>query len=67
MADSDAYSAFLADSVKMEADALGAEPGFDPASLEAVAAAAANHIETGGGATHADSLQVGGGDGSTLF
>ncbi|KAJ4944963.1 hypothetical protein JOQ06_013502, partial [Pogonophryne albipinna] len=70
MADSDAYSAFLADSVKMEADALGAEPGFDPASLEAVAAAAAaaaNHIGTGGGATQADSLQVGGGDGSTLF
>ncbi|KAF3852858.1 hypothetical protein F7725_006213 [Dissostichus mawsoni] len=70
MADSDAYSAFLADSVKMEADALGAEPGFDPASLEAVAAAAAaaaNHIEAGGGATQADSLQVGGGDGSTLF
>ena len=70
MADSDAYSAFLADSVKMEADALGAEPGFDPASLEAVAAAAAaaaNHIGAGGGATQADSLQVGGGDGSTLF
>uniref|UniRef100_A0A669C063 Nucleus accumbens associated 1 n=1 Tax=Oreochromis niloticus TaxID=8128 RepID=A0A669C063_ORENI len=41
MADSDAYSAFLADSVKMEADALGTEQGFDPASLEAVAAAAA--------------------------
>uniref|UniRef100_A0A3B4X4F0 Nucleus accumbens associated 1 n=1 Tax=Seriola lalandi dorsalis TaxID=1841481 RepID=A0A3B4X4F0_SERLL len=34
MADSDAYSAFLADSVKMEADALGADQGFDPASLE---------------------------------
>ncbi|KAM7394675.1 hypothetical protein PAMP_021461 [Pampus punctatissimus] len=35
MADSDAYSAFLADSVKMEADVLGAEQGFDHASLEA--------------------------------
>ncbi|XP_063740440.1 nucleus accumbens-associated protein 1 isoform X2 [Eleginops maclovinus] len=69
MADSDAYSAFLADSVKMEADALGAEQGFDPASLEAVAAAAAaaNHNEVGGGAPQADSLQVAGGDGSTLF
>ncbi|XP_070779760.1 nucleus accumbens-associated protein 1 [Enoplosus armatus] len=67
MADSDAYSAFLADSVKMEADALGAEQGFDPASLEAVAAAAAaatNNNEVGGGATPADALH---GDGSTLF
>ncbi|KAF1394647.1 hypothetical protein PFLUV_G00003240 [Perca fluviatilis] len=70
MADSDAYSAFLADSVKMEADALGAEQGFDPASLEAVAAAAAaaaNHNEAGGGATQADALHGAGGDGSTLF
>ncbi|XP_034043249.1 nucleus accumbens-associated protein 1 [Thalassophryne amazonica] len=67
MADSDAYSAFLADSVKMEADALGAEQGFDPASLEAVAAAAANSNDAGGGATPADTLQGAGGDGSTLF
>lgn len=70
MADSDAYSAFLADSVKMEADALGAEQGFDPASLEAVAAAAAaaaNSNEAGGGATQTDTLQGAGGDGSTLF
>lgn len=68
MADSDAYSAFLADSVKMEADALGAEQGFDPASLEAVAAAAAaNHSEAGGGATQADTLHGAAGDGSTLF
>lgn len=70
MADSDAYSAFLADSVKMEADGLGAEQGFDPASLEAVAAvaaAAANNNEAGGGAVQADTLQGVGGDGSTLF
>uniref|UniRef100_UPI003AABE861 nucleus accumbens-associated protein 1 n=1 Tax=Centroberyx gerrardi TaxID=166262 RepID=UPI003AABE861 len=68
MAEGDAYSAFLADSVKMEADALGAEQGFDPASLEAVAAAAAaNNNEAGGGATQADALQGAGGDGSTLF
>ncbi|CAJ1052917.1 nucleus accumbens-associated protein 1 isoform X2 [Xyrichtys novacula] len=70
MADSDAYSAFLADSVKMEADGLGAEQGFDPASLEAVAAAAAaatNNNEAGGGAAQADTLQGAGGDGSTLF
>lgn len=65
MADSDAYSAFLADSVKMEADALGAEQGFDPASLEAVAAGG-NSNEVGG-ATPADALQGAGGDGSTLF
>lgn len=68
MADSDAYSAFLADSVKLEADALSAEQGFDPASLEAVAAAAAaNTSEVGGGATPADALQGTGGDSSTLF
>lgn len=68
MADSDAYSAFLADSVKMEADALGAEQGFDPASLEAVSAAAStNNIEAGSGATPADALHGAGGDGSTLF
>ncbi|XP_029705994.1 nucleus accumbens-associated protein 1 isoform X2 [Takifugu rubripes] len=67
MADSDAYSAFLADSVKMEADALGAEQGFDPTSLEAVAEAAANNGEARGGATPADALQSVGADGSTLF
>ncbi|KAF7655709.1 hypothetical protein LDENG_00051870 [Lucifuga dentata] len=68
MADSDAYSAFLADSVKMEADGLGTEQGFDPASLEAVAtAAAANNADAGGAATAADALQTAGGDGSTLF
>ncbi|XP_024914220.1 nucleus accumbens-associated protein 1 isoform X3 [Cynoglossus semilaevis] len=66
MADSEAYSAFLADSVKIEADALGAEQGFDPTSLDAVAAAA-NGNEVGGGATPADALQGVGGDSSTLF
>ncbi|XP_061626665.1 nucleus accumbens-associated protein 1 isoform X2 [Phyllopteryx taeniolatus] len=63
MADSDAYSTFLADNVKMEADGLGGEQGFDAASLE---------VATGGnegGATATDALQDGGGggDGSTLF
>lgn len=67
MADSDAYSAFLADSVKMEADALGAEQGFDPTSLEAVAEAATNGNEVRGGATPGEALQGVGGDGSTLF
>ncbi|KAM4594255.1 nucleus accumbens-associated protein 1 [Fundulus diaphanus] len=63
MADSDAYSAFLADSVKMEADALGVEQGFDPASLEAVA----NNSEPSSGTMPADAMQGAGGDGSTLF
>uniref|UniRef100_A0A667WW77 Nucleus accumbens associated 1 n=1 Tax=Myripristis murdjan TaxID=586833 RepID=A0A667WW77_9TELE len=69
MAEGDAYSAFLADSVKMEADALGAEQGFDPASLEAAAAVAGagNSNDAGGGATPADALQGAGGDSSTLF
>uniref|UniRef100_A0A3B3IJD2 Nucleus accumbens associated 1 n=1 Tax=Oryzias latipes TaxID=8090 RepID=A0A3B3IJD2_ORYLA len=44
MADSDAYSAFLADSVKMEAEVLGAEQGFDPASLEAEEGAGAQAL-----------------------
>lgn len=66
MADSDAYSAFLADSVKLEAEALAAEQGFDPASLEAVAAAT-NNNEAGGRATPSDTLQGTGGDSSTLF
>ncbi|CAG04099.1 unnamed protein product, partial [Tetraodon nigroviridis] len=35
MAESDAYNTFLPDGIKMEDDALGAEPAFDPASLEA--------------------------------
>lgn len=68
MADSDAYSAFLADSVKIEADALGVEQGFDPASLEAVTTApTASSNESGGGAMTADTIQGAGGDGSTLF
>ncbi|XP_038146555.1 nucleus accumbens-associated protein 1 isoform X2 [Cyprinodon tularosa] len=66
MADSDAYSAFLADSVKMEADALGVEQGFDPASLEAVAAAA-NNNEASSGTLQVDAMPGAGGDGSTLF
>ncbi|XP_015229510.1 PREDICTED: nucleus accumbens-associated protein 1-like isoform X2 [Cyprinodon variegatus] len=66
MADSDAYSAFLADSVKMEADALGVEQGFDPASLEAVAAAA-NNSEASSGTLQVDAMPGAGGDGSTLF
>ncbi|XP_013877518.1 nucleus accumbens-associated protein 1 [Austrofundulus limnaeus] len=68
MADSDAYSAFLADSVKMEAEALGVEQGFDPASLDAVTTApAASNGDAGGGAMTADTIQGVGGDGSTLF
>lgn len=64
MADSDAYSSFLADNVKMEADGLGAEQGFDPASLEVAAAANTNEV---GGAGAVEGLQGAGGDASTLF
>ncbi|XP_049576574.1 nucleus accumbens-associated protein 1 isoform X2 [Syngnathus scovelli] len=65
MADSDAYSTFLADNVKMDADGLGGEQGFDGASMEAA---------TGGddsGATSGEALQdsggAGGDDGGALF
>lgn len=66
MAEGDAYSAFLqSDAVKMEADALGAEHGFDPNSLAEEAAAAAN---SDAGPSSGEGLQgVVGGDGSTLF
>lgn len=48
MAESDAYSAFLPESVKTEDDGLvGAEPGFDPASLEP-SAGAGSGLESGG-------------------
>ncbi|XP_041738134.2 nucleus accumbens-associated protein 1-like [Coregonus clupeaformis] len=56
MAEGDAYSAFLPDA-KMEADALGAEPSFEPNSLEGA--------ETGG--SSGESLQGVGSDGGTLF
>uniref|UniRef100_A0A8C7ING3 Nucleus accumbens associated 1 n=1 Tax=Oncorhynchus kisutch TaxID=8019 RepID=A0A8C7ING3_ONCKI len=56
MAEGDAYSAFLPDA-KMEADALGAEPTFEPNSLEGA--------ETGG--SSGESLQGVGSDGGTLF
>lgn len=56
MAEGDAYSAFLPDA-KMEADALGAEPGFEPNSLEGA--------ETG--VSSGESLQGVGSDGGTLF
>ncbi|XP_037400541.1 nucleus accumbens-associated protein 1 isoform X2 [Pygocentrus nattereri] len=59
MAESDAYANFLPDSIKMEADALGAEPGFEPADLEGGAS------ETGG--STGESLQGVGGDGGALF
>ncbi|XP_072550343.1 nucleus accumbens associated 1, BEN and BTB (POZ) domain containing a isoform X1 [Salminus brasiliensis] len=59
MAESDAYASFLPDSIKMEADALGAEQGFEPADLEG------GTPETGGSA--GESLQGVGGDGSALF
>ncbi|KAL1005724.1 hypothetical protein UPYG_G00063180 [Umbra pygmaea] len=64
MAEGDAYSAFLqSDAVKLEADALGAEHGFDPASLAEAAGA-----NSDAGTSAGEGLQsVVGGDGSTLF
>uniref|UniRef100_A0A672YIQ7 Nucleus accumbens associated 1, BEN and BTB (POZ) domain containing a n=1 Tax=Sphaeramia orbicularis TaxID=375764 RepID=A0A672YIQ7_9TELE len=60
MAESDAYTAFLPDGVKTEEDTLGADPAFDPASLEAGAG-----MESGG--SSGESLPGVGGDGGPLF
>ncbi|XP_061159067.1 nucleus accumbens associated 1, BEN and BTB (POZ) domain containing a isoform X1 [Syngnathus typhle] len=60
IAESDAYSAFLSDGVKAEDDTLGAEPAFDPASLEASAGA-----ESGG--SSGESLPGVSGDVGALF
>lgn len=62
MAESDAYTAFLPDGVKMEDDTLGADPAFDPASLEAAGGAG---MESGG--SSGESLPGVGGDGGALF
>lgn len=64
MADTDAYSAFLSDSVKMEADALGPDPAFDPTPLDVANSGAEVAV---GGASQSDGLQGATGDGSTLF
>lgn len=64
MAESDAYSTFLPDGIKMEDDALGSEPAFDPASLEAGGGGGAC-MESGG--SSGDSLAGVGGDGGQLF
>ncbi|KAM9843015.1 nucleus accumbens associated 1, BEN and BTB (POZ) domain containing a isoform 2-T2 [Aulostomus maculatus] len=62
MAESDAYTAFLSDGVKTEEDTLGADPAFDPASLEAPGGAG---IESGG--SSGESLPGVGGDVGPLF
>ncbi|XP_061566911.1 nucleus accumbens associated 1, BEN and BTB (POZ) domain containing a isoform X2 [Cololabis saira] len=62
MAESDAYSAFLPDGVKTEDDTLGADPGFDPTSLEATGGAS---MESGG--SSGESLPSVSGDGGSLF
>ncbi|KAI4822782.1 hypothetical protein KUCAC02_008310 [Chaenocephalus aceratus] len=61
MAESDAYTAFLPDGVKME-DTLGADPAFDPTSLEAAGGAG---MESGG--SSGESLPGVGGEGGALF
>lgn len=60
MAEGDAYANFLPDSIKMEADGMGAEPTFETASLEG-----GTTVETGG--STGESLQGVGGDSGTLF
>lgn len=62
MAESDSYSTFLSDGIKMEDDALGAEPTFDPTALEAGGGAC---MESGG--SSGESLAGVGGDGGQLF
>ncbi|XP_034749856.1 nucleus accumbens-associated protein 1 isoform X1 [Etheostoma cragini] len=62
MAESDAYTAYLPDGVKMEDDTLGADPSFDSASLEAAGGAG---MESGG--SSGESLPGVGGDGGPLF
>ncbi|XP_051995280.1 nucleus accumbens-associated protein 1-like isoform X2 [Xyrauchen texanus] len=58
MAEGDAYANFLPDSIKMEADGLGAEPNFETATLEG------GTVDTGG--SSGESLQGVAGE-STLF
>lgn len=72
MAESDAYSTFLPDGIKMEDDALGAEPTFDPASLDAPGTGGGGGggggsacMESGGSSS--ESLAGVGGDGGGLF
>ncbi|XP_061892511.1 nucleus accumbens associated 1, BEN and BTB (POZ) domain containing a isoform X1 [Entelurus aequoreus] len=62
IAESDAYSAFLSDGVKAEDDALGADPTFDPASLEAPGGGG---VESGG--SSGESLAGVSGDVGALF
>ncbi|XP_078124870.1 nucleus accumbens associated 1, BEN and BTB (POZ) domain containing a isoform X2 [Sander vitreus] len=62
MAESDAYTAYLPDGVKMEDDTLGADPAFDSASVEAAGGAG---MESGG--SSGESLPGVGGDGGPLF
>ncbi|MEQ2194280.1 hypothetical protein XENOCAPTIV_026639 [Xenoophorus captivus] len=62
MAESDAYSSFLPDGVKTEEDTLGADQGFEPASLETTGSAG---MESGG--SSGESLPGVGGDGGSLF
>lgn len=64
MAESDAYSAYLPESVKTEEDALvGSEPGFDPAALEP-----SGGLEAGGTQANADAMTgVSGDPAAALF
>ncbi|KAK2833599.1 hypothetical protein Q5P01_017488 [Channa striata] len=62
MAESDAYAAFLPDGVKAEDDTLGADQGFDPASLDGAGGGGMDSSGSSG-----ESLPGVGGDGGPLF
>lgn len=66
MAESDSYSTFLPDGIKMEDDALGAEPAFDPTALEAGGGGGGGACMESGGSS-GESLAGVGGDGAQLF
>ncbi|XP_072298594.1 nucleus accumbens associated 1, BEN and BTB (POZ) domain containing a isoform X2 [Eucyclogobius newberryi] len=68
MAESDAYSAYLPESVKTEEDGLAvAESGFDPASLESGGGGPCGGLESGGGQSSGEALSGVAGDASALF
>ena len=68
MAESDAYSAFLADGVKMEDDHLGGDPAFDPAtSLEVGGGGGGGGVESGGSPGESSLQSLGGEGGGALF
>uniref|UniRef100_A0A8C4Z6D1 Nucleus accumbens-associated protein 1-like n=1 Tax=Gadus morhua TaxID=8049 RepID=A0A8C4Z6D1_GADMO len=67
MAESDAYSAFLADGVKMEDDHLGGDAAFDPAVPLEVGGGGGGGVEAGGSPGESSLQSLGGEGGGALF